>query len=60
MTGNHGNDTFLALIDGMPFIGPDEEVLLYEVPYPVVDSLEIVRGPVSALYGRGALAGALN
>ena len=60
VTGNHGNDTFLALVDGIPFVGPDEEVLLYEVPYPVVDSIEIVRGPVSALYGRGAIAGAVN
>ena len=60
VTGNHGNDTFLALVDGMPFVGPDEEVLLYEVPYAVVDQVEIVRGPVSALYGRGALAGAVN
>lgn len=60
VTGNHGNDTFLALIDGIPFVGPDEEVLLYEIPYGVVDSIEIVRGPVSALYGRGAIAGAVN
>lgn len=60
VTGNHGNDTFLALVDGIPFVGPDEEVLLYEVPYPVVDTIEIVRGPLSALYGRGAIAGAVN
>ena len=60
VTGNHGNDTFLALVDGIPFVGPDEEVLLYEVPYGVVDTIEIVRGPVSALYGRGAIAGAVN
>ncbi len=60
VTGNHGNDTFLALVDGIPFVGPDEEVLLFEVPYGVVDSIEIVRGPVSALYGRGAIAGAVN
>ena len=60
VTGNHGNDTFLALIDGIPFVGPDEEVLLYEVPYNVVETIEIVRGPVSALYGRGAIAGAVN
>ena len=60
VTGNHGNDTFLALVDGVPFVGPDEEVLLYEVPYAAVDTIEIVRGPVSALYGRGGIAGAVN
>ena len=60
VTGNHGNDTFLALVDGIPFVGPDEEVLLYEVPYGAVDNIEIVRGPVSALYGRGGIAGAVN
>lgn len=60
VTGNHGNDTFLALVDGIPFVGPDEEVLLYEVPYAAVERVEIVRGPVSALYGRGAIAGAVN
>ncbi|WP_425409369.1 TonB-dependent receptor [Hyphococcus sp.] len=60
VTGNHGNDTFLALIDGIPFVGPDEEVLLTEVPYGSVENVEIVRGPVSALYGRGAIAGAVN
>lgn len=60
VTGNHGNDTFLALIDGIPFVGPDEEVLLTEVPYGSIENVEIVRGPVSALYGRGAIAGAVN
>ncbi len=60
VTGNHGNDTFLALIDGVPFVGPDEEVLLTEVPYAAVEQIDIVRGPVSALYGRGAIAGAIN
>ena len=60
VTGNHGNDTFLALIDGIPFVGPDEEVLLTEIPYGSIENVEIVRGPVSALYGRGAIAGAVN
>jgi len=60
ITGNHGNDTFLALVDGIPFVGADEEVLLYEVPYGAVERVEDVRGPVSALYGRGAIAGAVN
>lgn len=60
VVGNHGNDTFLALVDGVPFVGPDEEVLMTEVPYAAVEAVEIVRGPVSALYGRGGIAGAIN
>lgn len=60
VTGNHGNDTFLALIDGIPFLSPDEEVNLAQVPYSAVGHIEVVRGPISALYGRGALGGAVN
>ncbi len=60
VTGNHGNDTFLALIDGIPFLSPDEEVNLFQVPYSAVGRIEVVRGPISALYGRGALGGAVN
>ncbi len=60
LTGNHGNDTFLALLDGIPFVSAHEEVLLAELPHGSVDRVEVVRGPVSALYGRGALSGAVN
>ncbi|MEM7356671.1 MAG: TonB-dependent receptor plug domain-containing protein, partial [Acidobacteriota bacterium] len=59
VTGNHGNDTFLALVDGIPFVNGDEEVLMSEIPYGAVRDIEIVRGPVSALYGRGGIGGAI-
>jgi len=60
VTGSAGGDTFLALIDGIPFVGPDEQVLLNQIPYGAIGRTEIIRGPVSALYGRGATAGAVN
>ncbi|MGO1893847.1 MAG: TonB-dependent receptor [Luteimonas sp.] len=60
IVGNHGNDTFLALFDGLSFLSSDDELLMQELPYAAVDRVEIVRGPISALYGRGGLAGAVN
>lgn len=58
--GSTGTDGFLALIDGIPFVGIFEEPLLSEVPYDAVDRIEIVKGPLSALYGRGAIYGGVN
>lgn len=60
VTGVHGNDTFLALLDGIPFVTAHEEVLMAEIPFGAVERTEIVRGPVSALYGRGSISGAIN
>lgn len=53
--GSTGTEGYLTLIDGIPFIGNDEEGILNIVPYPALERVEIVKGPVSALYGRGAL-----
>lgn len=58
--GSSGTGGYLALIDGVPFLGPDEEPLLNQVPYDALERVEIVKGPVSALYGRGGLYGAVN
>lgn len=58
--GSTGTDGFLALLDGVPFVGLFEEPLLAEVPYDALERVEIVKGPLSALYGRGALYGAVN
>lgn len=58
--GSSGTEGYLAMIDGVPFMGLDEEPLLSQVPYDALERVEIVKGPVSALYGRGALYGAVN
>lgn len=60
ITGSSGNDHILGLLDGIPLISPDDEVLLSEVPYAAIGQTEVVRGPISALYGRSGVAGAIN
>lgn len=57
--GSNGTEGYLTLIDGMPF-DLNEEGALGIVPYPALSRLEMVKGPASALYGRGALYGAVN
>ena len=58
--GSTGTEGALTLVDGIPFIGLFEDVQLNQIPYDAVEQIEIVKGPVSALYGRGALYGAVN
>lgn len=58
--GSTGTEGFLVLLDGIPQVGMFEEAQLNELPYDAVDRVEIIKGPVSALYGRGALYGAVN
>lgn len=58
--GSTGTDGFLALVDGIPFVGVFEEPLLADVPYDALERIEIVKGPLSALYGRGAIYGGVN
>ncbi|MEM6647788.1 MAG: TonB-dependent receptor [Bacteroidota bacterium] len=58
---NHQNDNFIALVDGVPFVtGGDEVDLDALVPLTVVDRVEVVKGPTSALYGRGSIGGTVN
>jgi len=56
----HHNDTFLALLDGVPFVTGNDEVELELIPADIVERVEVVKGPMSALYGRGSIAGAVN
>lgn len=58
--GSTGTEGSLSLIDGIPIVGLYEEIQLNEIPYDAIERIEIVKGPVSALYGRGALYGATN
>lgn len=58
--GSVGTEGSLSLVDGIPIVGLYEETQLNEIPYDAIEQIEIVKGPVSALYGRGALYGATN
>jgi len=57
----HSNDTFLGLVDGVPMVTANDEVDLARLVLPsLLDRVEVVKGPVSALYGRGGIAGAVH
>ncbi|CAA0080745.1 Colicin I receptor [Zhongshania aliphaticivorans] len=58
--GSSGTDGYLALIDGVPYVGVFEEAPLDQIPYGVVERVEVVKGPGSTLYGRGAVYGLAN
>lgn len=58
--GSPGTDGYLALVDGVPFVGIFEEAPLDQIPYSVIDRIEVVKGPGSTLYGRGAVYGLTN
>ncbi|MBU2884368.1 TonB-dependent receptor [Gilvimarinus agarilyticus] len=58
--GSPGTDGYLALVDGIPYVGVLEEAPLDQIPYSVVDRIEVVKGPGSTLYGRGAVYGLAN
>ncbi|UPT62627.1 MAG: TonB-dependent receptor [Hyphomonadaceae bacterium JAD_PAG50586_4] len=58
--GSSGTEGYLTMVDGVPFFGTDEEPWLTQLPYDALERVEIVKGPVSALYGRGGIYGAVN
>ena len=58
---SHQNNVVLALVDGVPFVtGGDEVDVERVIPAPLVERVEVVKGPTSALYGRGGVAGSIN
>lgn len=51
----------LVLMDGIPLNGPAHGWLSWSlVPKEAVERIEVVRGPMSALYGSGAMGGVIN
>jgi iron complex outermembrane recepter protein len=60
-TNSTSGGNLLILLDGIPqrrlsFSGP----YIGALPYDAVTSMELVKGPISSLFGRNALAGALQ
>ncbi len=51
----------LVLVDGQPLVGRiDGELDLSRVPTQVIDRVEVIRGPLSTLYGSSAMGGVIN
>ena len=60
--GVQGQDKFIILLDGVRISSPIDEALPIMENYPVnlVEQIEIVYGPASALYGANAVSGVIN
>lgn len=51
----------LVLVDGIPMNGPAHGWLSWSlIPNEAIEKIEIVHGPMSALYGSGAMGGVIN
>ena len=50
----------LVLLDGAPVASPQGALNLADVPVSMVERIEVVRGPGSALYGADAVGGVIN
>ena len=57
--GNEFTSTLL-LVDGVPQTDSRNSSRVINLPIDDADSIEVVRGPNSALYGRTAIGGAVN
>jgi iron complex outermembrane receptor protein len=57
--GNEFTNTLL-MIDGVPQTNSGNEARVVALPIDDASSIEVVRGPNSALYGRTAIGGAIN
>jgi outer membrane receptor for ferrienterochelin and colicins len=57
--GMEGRQT-LILIDGQRYYGGHDGVDLSNIPVEMIEQIEVVKGPASALYGSDALGGVIN
>lgn len=56
-----GGSQVTVLIDGLPALTPgDEQIPADLLPTGVIQRVEVVKGPASALYGTGAVGGVIN
>ena len=58
--GARKDGIILLLIDGHPFNDLYDGSASFDLPLALVDKVEIIRGPGSALYGTNAVAGIIN
>jgi signal transduction histidine kinase len=60
--GNQGNFKFIIMRNGVRISGPSGENIAIDDNFPVfqADRVEVIYGPVSALYGRDAFTGVIN
>jgi len=56
----HNNNNILVLMDGIPLLTANDEVNMDRIPFYNIDRVEVIRGPVSALYGRNGVSGVIN
>ncbi len=54
------NETVLILVDGVPQTDARNSAQLITLPVDMIDQIEVVKGPNSALYGRTAVGGVVN
>lgn len=51
----------LVLLNGRPFVGDSDGVVdLAAIPTSILERIEVVSGPMSVLYGGGAIGGVIN
>lgn len=58
--GQFQNTDVLVLIDGIPQVNLNDQSIYDQIPFEAVESIEVVRGPTSALYGRNGVGGTIN